>query len=106
MQVSSQDLLQELLQFGLAFVVYTLCFRYLPGPSSRWVGAMVGALISTIGIILTRYFLSSFFSFENFNLIYGVITSLLIILFWLYLAIHMFLLGAVVAAELSQKSYE
>jgi membrane protein len=86
----------------VAIVVYTLCFRYLPGRSSRWLGACTGACISTIGIIVTRYFLSGMFSFENFNLIYGVITSLLIILFWLYLSIHMFLLGAIVAAELSQ----
>lgn len=102
LQLPSRDIVRELLQLALAVVVYTLCFRYLPRQASGWFGAIMGALVSTTGIIITRYFLSNIFSFENFNLIYGVITSLLIILFWLYLAIHMFLLGAIVAAELSQ----
>jgi membrane protein len=101
-QFPSRDFLLEGLQLAVAILVYTLCFRYLPRNSSRWLGAFTGALISTIGIVMTRYFLSNIFNFENFNLIYGVITSLLIILFWLYLAIFMFLMGAIVAAELSQ----
>lgn len=103
LQFPSRDLLQYILELGIAVIIYTLCFRYLPRKATRWLHAFIGAWVSTIGIIITRYFLSNMFSFESFNLIYGVITSLLIILFWLYLAIHMFLLGAIVAAELSQE---
>ncbi len=101
-QFWSRGVLLEGLQLVIAVCVYTLCFRYLPNKSSRWLGAFIGALVSTLGIVVTRYFLSTTFSFESFNLIYGVITSLLAILFWLYLAILMFLFGAIVAAELSQ----
>jgi membrane protein len=102
-QPPSRDLFIEGLQLAIAIVVYTLCFRYLPRDSSRWLGAFIGALVSTTGIVMTRYFLATLFNFERFNLIYGIVTSLLIVLFWLYLAIFMFLMGANVAAELSHK---
>ena len=43
------------------------------------------------------------FNAERFNLVYGVITSLLAILLWLYLALLLALVGAVVAAEVSSR---
>jgi membrane protein len=99
----SRDFLFEASQFILAITVFALCFRYLPRRSSHWLSSITGAFISTVGIYVTRYFLATTFNFEQFNLIYGIITSFLVILVWLYLAILMFLLGALVAAELSYR---
>lgn len=87
----------------LAAVVFVLCFRYLPRRSSSWVGAGVGALFSTLSIWGVRELLRLTFNLERFNLIYGVITSLLFMLMWLYLAILLFLLGALLAAEISSQ---
>jgi membrane protein len=101
LQLPSRDLLFELSQFVLATTVFALCFRYLPRRSSHWLGALTGAVISTVGILLTRYILATTFNFEQFNLVYGIITSFLVVLVWLYFAILIFLLGALVAAELS-----
>ena len=99
----SQDFLLEASQFVLATSVFALCFRYLPRRVGHWLGALTGAVISTVGILVTRFVLATTFNFEQFNLIYGIITSFLVILVWLYLAILMFLLGALVAAELSYR---
>ncbi len=99
----SRDFLFEASQFVLATTVFALCFRYLPRRSSHWLGALTGAVISTVGILVTRYVLATTFNFEQFNLVYGIITSFLVILVWLYFAILMFLLGALVAAELSYR---
>lgn len=79
----------------------TLAFRYLPRRASTWVGAFGGAMVSTLGIVVMRALLRIFFNAEQFNLIYGVITSLLAVLLWLYLALLLTLAGATVAAELS-----
>ncbi|HZJ09640.1 MAG TPA: YhjD/YihY/BrkB family envelope integrity protein [Trueperaceae bacterium] len=80
---------------------FMLAFRYLPRRSSSWLGALSGALVSTFGIVIMRALLRITFNAERFNLIYGVITSLLAVLLWLYLALLLTLVGAVVAAEVS-----
>jgi membrane protein len=101
LKLPSQDFLFEASQFVLATAVFTLCFRYLPRRSSHWLSSVTGALISAVGMYVTRYFLATTFNFEQFNLVYGILTSFIVILVWLYLAILVFLLGALVAAELS-----
>ncbi|MGL4609632.1 MAG: YihY/virulence factor BrkB family protein [Trueperaceae bacterium] len=103
LKIPSRDLLSELSQFLLATLVFALCFRYLPRRSSHWLSSITGAVISTVGIYVTRYALAATFNFEQFNVIYGIITSFLVILVWLYFAILMFLLGALVAAEFSYR---
>lgn len=82
---------------------FTFAFRYLPRRSSTWLGAFSGALVSTLGIAVMRTLLLVTFNAERFNLVYGVITSLLAILLWLYLALLLALVGAVVAAEVSSR---
>mgnify|MGYP002779645091 CR=1 FL=1 len=91
----------ELLRFVVATAVFTLCFRYLPRRSSSWLGALVGAVFSTGSILLVRWVFERTFNPDSFNLIYGVVTSLLVILLWLYFALLMFLVGALIVAEIS-----
>ena len=93
----------ELIRFGVATLVFTVCFRYLPRRSSSWLGALIGALFSTASIIVTRYIFTHLFNLERFNLIYGVVTSLLAVLLWLYFALLMFLVGALIVAEISAR---
>jgi membrane protein len=101
LKLPSRDLLFEGSQFVLATIVFALCFRYLPRRASHWLSSVTGAVISAVGMYVTRYFLATTFNFEQFNLVYGILTSFIVILVWLYLAILVFLLGALVAAELS-----
>ena len=80
---------------------FIFCFRFLPRRSSSWTGAVIGALFSAVSILVMREFLVSVFNLERFNLIYGVVTSLLVVLLWLYFAVLLFLVGALLAAEIS-----
>jgi uncharacterized BrkB/YihY/UPF0761 family membrane protein len=73
----------------------------LPRQSSSWLGALAGALFSTSSILIMRWLFERSFNPEQFSLIYGVITSLLLILLWLYFALLMFLMGALLVAEIS-----
>ena len=82
---------------------FTFAFRFLPRRSSTWLGALIGGLVSTLGIAVMRSLLVVTFNAERFNLIYGVITSLLALLLWLYLALLLSLVGALVAAEVSSR---
>ncbi len=85
----------------VAWTAFTLAFRYLPRRVSTWWGAIAGGAVSAVGIGVMRELLVLTFSPERFNLIYGFITSLLAILLWLYLALLLLLVGAAVAAEIS-----
>ncbi|MEJ2357358.1 MAG: YhjD/YihY/BrkB family envelope integrity protein [Deinococcales bacterium] len=85
----------------VAVLAFTLAFRYLPREKSTWAGALSGALVSALGVLLVRWALLLTFNAERFNLIYGFITSLVALLLWLYLALMLFLVGALVAAETS-----
>src|SRR5690606_19105586 len=100
------DLLGPVLDLGLLRLVtttagLTLAFRYLPRRGSTWLGALAGGGVAAVGILVVRSLLLLTFSPERFNLVYGVITSLLAVLLWLYLALLILLVGAAVAAELS-----
>lgn len=85
----------------VAATAFTLTFRFLPRRRSTWLGALIGAVVSTGGILVVRWGLLLTFNPERFNLVYGVITSLVALLLWLYLALLLFLVGATVAAEIS-----
>jgi membrane protein len=85
----------------IAITAFTLTFRYLPREKSTWAGALTGSLVSALGVLLVRWALLLTFNADRFNVVYGVITSLVALLLWLYLALMLFLVGALVAAEAS-----
>jgi membrane protein len=87
----------------VAIVAFTLCFRVLPRRASTWTGALSGATFSTLSIVLARELLQFGFNVDRFNLVYGVITSLLFVLLWLYVTMLLFLGGALIAAEISSR---
>ncbi len=90
-----------LLRVVLATLAFAAAFRWLPRRTSRWSGALVGALVSVGGLQLMRIVLPLAFNEARFNLVYGVVTSLLLLLLWLFLSLMLFLVGALVAAEVS-----
>lgn len=93
----------ELLRLLVATTAFAVAFRFLPRRSSSWSGALVGALFSAVSILVTRRLLLVYFNPERFNLVYGVITSLVLVLLWLYLALLLFLVGALLVAEISAR---
>jgi membrane protein len=88
-------------RIAATLAVFALCFRYLPRRHTDWLSAVAGAAFSAILLILMRLVLTATFSIDRFNLVYGVITSVVVLLLWLYLAMIGFLLGAVLAAEIA-----
>ena len=85
-----------------ATVVFTLAFRYLPGRGSDLVGALIGGVACTLSLHVMRIVLLATFSIERVNLVYGVVTGLVVWLLWLYAALWLFLMGAVLAAEVAR----
>jgi membrane protein len=92
----------DLLRAVAAAAVFALAFRYLPGRGSDLVGAVVGGVACTISLLAMRALLLATFSIERVNLVYGVVTGLVVWLLWLYAALWLFLMGAVLAAEVAR----
>lgn len=90
-----------LLRVVLATLAFAAAFRWLPRRTSRWGGALTGALVSVAGLQLMRIVLPLVFNEARFNLVYGVVTSLVLLLLWLFLSLMLFLVGALLAAEVS-----
>jgi membrane protein len=89
------------LRLTATVAVFALCFRYLPRRHTDWFSALAGGAFSALVLVLMRQVLMATFSIDRFNLVYGVITGVVVLLLWLYLAMLGFLLGAVLAAEIS-----
>lgn len=102
--ILGQGLVAEVLRFVIAITAFGLCFRYLPKRSSTWLAAVLGASFSVISIRVLQIFFTQYFSLERFLVIYGFVTSLLVILLWLYSSLLLFLMGAVLTAVISEQT--
>lgn len=92
----------DLLRALAATAVFALAFRFLPRRGSDAVGAWIGAAACTVSLVAMRQVLLATFSVERVNLVYGAVTSVVVLLLWLYVALWLFLMGAVLAAEIAR----
>ncbi len=92
----------DAIRFALSTTVFAIAFRYLPRRGSDAVGAWIGAITFTLGLLVMRQLLTGTFSVERVNLVYGVVTSVVVLLLWLFAALWLFLVSAVLAAEVSR----
>ncbi len=84
----------------LAFVLFTLFYRFLPAVQTRWAnvwhGALVGALLFQG---LKEGFATYLDHFAHYNAVYGALGTAAAFIFFVYLSAMAFLLGAEVASE-------
>jgi membrane protein len=91
-------ILPVVLDFTLSFAMTTLLFamiyKYVPREklawSDVWIGALVTALLFTIGKFLIGIYLGR----SAFNSAYGAAGSIVVLLLWIYYSTQIFLLGA------------
>ena len=88
----------KLTSLGISFVLLTLIlavtFKVLPDVLIRWRDVWVGSFFTAILLSLSRYLIGFYLSSSNLGSAYGAAGSTIIFLFWLYLNIQLFLLGA------------
>jgi membrane protein len=84
--------------FVLSFVIFFigLCFLYYFGRTARlsFRGVMLGALLTTFLFSITTYFFGYFMAnFTRYNVLYGSIGSVIIIMIWINLSVTFTLIG-------------
>jgi membrane protein len=88
----------QILAFGSIWVLFLLVYRYLPPRRIPWRTAMVGATFTGVLFEVTKYLFSWYVtSVADFGTVYGGLTSVAILFFWIYYGSIVFILGGEVA---------
>jgi membrane protein len=86
----------------LLFLTCYFCYRFLPSNKIRTFHLLIGALVSTLGIYLSReVFVWYSLHLGLYEMIYGSLTFIMLITFWVYIVCIIVLFGAEVAVTLS-----
>ncbi len=85
------------------FVMFAGVYRWIPNTKVTWSEAGWGALLATIcwryAIIAFTWYLSS--GLANYQLVYGTLATVIILMFWIYISSVIVLLGAHFSASIA-----
>jgi membrane protein len=91
----------KILAYLLAFGVFLLVYKYMPNTKTywrwTWPGAFVMATFFQAGALAFVFYVDTF---TNYQLIYGSLGSVIVLLFWIYLSAMIIILGAELNSEL------
>ena len=88
-------ILANVVATGLAFLVFLLLYKFIPGIRPKWKDIWLGALAAAISFEITKLiFILYVRIFNPYNLVYGSIGALIAFLMWTYMSALVFLLIA------------
>lgn len=91
---SLQVFLAQLLAYGFIFLMFLLIYRYLPARRIPWRIALVSATFSSIVFELLKSAFAWYVTYlANYSTTYGYLTSLIVLVFWIYYSAVVFVLG-------------
>jgi membrane protein len=74
--------------------IFALIFKYLPDVKIAWSDVWVGALITAVLITIGKYLIALYLGRSSVSNAYGAVGSLAILLLWIYYSSQIFFLGA------------
>lgn len=85
---------------ALSFVAFLLTYWLLPNRHQRFRYIWPGALLAAVGFEALKVGFAAYVErYAAFNLIYGSLASVIVLLFWVYLTANIVIFGGAVAAE-------
>ena len=92
---------------GLSFVAFMLAYKVLPNRYVRFRHLWPGALVAAFGFEALKGGFGLYLQhFANYDVVYGSVGSVIVLLFWVYLTTNVMLFGAEVSAEVPHVLYE
>lgn len=82
------------LSFALMVFLFMICYAVLPYKKHRMMAQIPGAIFSALGWIGFSYIFSIYVNNYNPFSMYGSLTTIIILLFWLYTGMYILLIGA------------
>lgn len=87
-----------------AVVIFTLIYRFMPGNEMKITKHMPGAVLSAAGWMIFSYVFSIYIDrFDGFSNTYGSLTTIILIMLWLYFGMYIMLIGAEVNQLLEER---
>jgi membrane protein len=81
--------------FLFMFAIFLLLYKFVPNVKTQWRHIWLGALLAAVFFELARsLFLFYLANFANYQIIYGSITSIIVLLIWIYYSSLIIILGA------------
>ena len=82
--------IRRFISFIIAFLVIFLTYRFVPVKKPTTISSLIGALWCALAIILLQMLFFRFFSVTPFNVIYGVLGSLILMVLWVHFCFVLF----------------
>ena len=87
------------LVFVMLFLVFLVLYRYLPNRKATLKSQVPGAFLTAVAWSLFSYFFSLYFEFfPNVSSMYGSLSTLIMVMLWLYCCMNLLLYGAEINA--------
>ena len=94
------DILGALVPIAMSFIAFLVLFWIVPATkvkiSDAWVGALVSALLFELSKVGFSIYLEKF---GNYDVVFGSLGAVVILMFWIFISANILLLGAEVASE-------
>jgi len=99
------QLMGSALSWFTTFIMFASLYRWLPNTSVLWSEAAWGALAATIGwqtaVVGFTWYLSS--GLAKYQLVYGALSTVIVMLLWIYISALIALFGAHLSAAVCRK---
>ena len=87
------------LDFVMLFFVFLVLYRYLPNRRASLKSQVPGAFLTAVAWSVFSYLFSLYFTFfPDFSIMYGSLSTLILVMVWLYFCMNLLLYGAEINA--------
>jgi membrane protein len=96
----------KLIAFLLILTIFLFLYKFVPNTKTRWRDIWPGALLAAFFFEIARtLFIFYLEHFANYQLIYGTISSFIVLLVWIYYSAFILILGAEFTFQYSRTRY-
>jgi len=92
--------------FAAVVMITLVMYKFLPNKKIRFWGELPGALICAAGWLICSWIISVYLRiFTGFSSMYGSLTTIVLIMMWLYFSMYILLIGAEINRWLREKHH-
>jgi membrane protein len=87
-------LINQLASFGFTTLIFAMIYKFMPHVKIEWHDVWIGALVTALLFTLGKFLISLYIGKAGVSSTFGAAGSLVILLVWVYYSAQIFLLGA------------
>ncbi len=99
------SMVRNLLMLAIMVIFFTLMYYTFPDLNSDFIEHIPGAVFSSLGWILFSYVFSIYINnFGNYSYMYGSLTSIVLMMLWLFVCMHIIFIGGTINALIIERN--